>query len=151
MLRTFMATLLGLFLLTGAPVLAADQGTPDEAKVMAEKAAEAMKSMGKDKAFAAYQDPKGGFVDRDLYVFVIDDTGTVVSHGANEKLIGKSLIKVKDVNGVAFIEEMVKLAKSSGTGWVNYSWPHPVSKKIAPKTSYVVAVDGLAIGVGAYK
>src|SRR3712207_4704988 len=86
------------FVAVGASAFAGAQGTPDEAKALVEKAITTIKSDGKDKAFAAFNSPTGGFVDRDLYVFVYDLEGTVISHGGNNALIGKSLVNLKDAD-----------------------------------------------------
>lgn len=151
MLRIMTIAMIGLALTFATPATAADLGTPEEAKALAERAATAYESLGREDAFIASNDKTGEFVDRDLYVFVLDQEGTVLAHGANEKLIGKSLLNIKDVNGVLFVQDMVETAKSQGTGWVNYSWTHPITKKIAPKTSYLISRGNVIIGVGAYK
>ena len=49
-------------------VAAAEKGTAEEAVAMVKKAAALVKSSGKEKAFAEFNNPKGAFVDRDLYV-----------------------------------------------------------------------------------
>ncbi len=56
---------------------------------MAKKAADLFKDKGKD-AFAVFNNKQGPFVDRDLYVAVLDASGNVLAHGANEKLVGMS-------------------------------------------------------------
>jgi signal transduction histidine kinase len=48
---------------------------------------------------------------------------------------------------------MIDTAKSKGSGWVDYMWTNPQTKKVEPKSTYVVKVpefEGL-IGVGIYK
>lgn len=151
MFRIMTMAMIGLALTFVTQATAAELGTPDEAKALAERAVVAYAQMGRENAFNAYNDKSGAFVDRDLYVFVLDHAGTVLAHGANEKLIGKSLLKIKDVNGALFVQDMVETAKARGKGWVNYSWTHPITKKIAPKTSYLISRDDVIIGVGAYK
>ncbi len=64
-----------------------------------------MKANGKEKAFADFCNPKGAFVDPDLYITVYDLTGKCLAHGANSKMIGKDLIGLKDPDGVAFVKE----------------------------------------------
>ncbi|WP_119422114.1 cache domain-containing protein [Desertibaculum subflavum] len=132
-----------------APAQAAGGASPDEAKAMAMKAAEFLKSNGKDKAFAVFNDKaNANFRDRDLYVFVVDNSGVTVSHGTNHALIGKSLLNIKDVDGKPFVQEMIAIKES---GWVDYKWQNPQTKAVEPKTSYVVRVGDVVIGVGAYK
>jgi signal transduction histidine kinase len=130
---------------------AGSYGTAEEAKVMVAKAAELLTSEGGEKAYAAFADPSAGFIDRDLYVFVIDMAGTVVANGANKTLVGKSIVTLKDSSGKAFIEAMIEVAKTSGEGWVDYNWPNPTTKKIEPKSSFVRKVGDVLVGVGIYK
>ena len=146
----FVSAAFGLVAMAAA-AFAGEQGTPDEAKALALKAVELVKAEGKDKAFAAFNDTKGAFVDRDLYVFVLNHDGVTISHGANHALIGKNLSAVKDADGKAFIQEMVAIGKKGGEGWVDYKWSNPTTKKIEPKSSFVKAVGDMIVGVGVYK
>jgi signal transduction histidine kinase len=38
-----------------------------------------------------------------------------------------------------------------GSGWVDYKWPNPVTKKIQTKSAYVVKVNDNVCGTGYYK
>ena len=67
-----------------APVAhAAGLASPDDAKAMAIKAAEYLKSVGPEKAFAEFDAKDGPWHDRDLYVTVQDSKGVMVAHGTN--------------------------------------------------------------------
>jgi cytochrome c len=133
--------------------MAQDHGTKDEAKAMVNAALAHIKKAGNDQAFKDFTSDKTNWVKKDLYVFAVDTKGNVLAHGANEKLIGKNLIELKDQNGKPFAREFLEVAATKGEGWVDYDWPHPVSKKIEEKTSFVKRIpgfDGLVI-VGAYR
>ncbi|MBI3452812.1 MAG: cache domain-containing protein [Rhodospirillales bacterium] len=134
-----------------ATASAQSRGTPDEAKAMVAKAAALIGSAGAEKAFATFNDPAGGFVDRDLYVFVLDLDGNTMAHGGNKGLIGRSLINLKDADGKAFVHEMIAISNTKGEGWVDYTWVNPTNKKIEPKSSLVKKVDKFIVGVGVYK
>jgi len=153
MLRKLTIIALAIFALVGVQfgAMAGTNGTPDEAKAMVEKAAKLLAAEGKDKAFPVFDDSAGVFVDRDLYVFVLDSQGTTVAHGVNKALIGKSLLNIKDADGKAFIKEILDLANSKGEGWVDYKWPNPTTKKVEAKSSYVKKVGDVIVGVGVYK
>ena len=129
------------------PTWANGQATPDEAKAMAVKAAEYLKSVGPEKAFPEFNSKDGPWHDRDLYVTVLDPKGVDVVHGNNPGLIGKSLIDLKDVDGKPFIREMVAIKDA---GWVNFKWQNPLTKAVEPKTSYEARVGDYVVGVGAY-
>lgn len=115
---------------------------------MAIKAADYLKQNGPEKAFAAFDAPGGAFHDRDLYVFVQNNSGVVQAHGTNAALIGKNLISMKDVDGKPFVKDIVDV---KDTGWVDYKWLDPQTKLVEPKTSYIVRVGDYLVGVGAYK
>lgn len=127
------------------------RGTPQEAKELVKKAIAYLKEHGKEKAFAAFSDLNGKFVDGDLYIFVYDLSGKCLAHGANPKMIGKDLIDLKDADGKAFVKERIELAKSKGSGWQDYKFTNPVTKEIEQKTAYIERVDDIIIGCGAYK
>jgi signal transduction histidine kinase len=126
---------------------AVEYGSRDEAKAMAEKAAAFFTANGKDKAFAAINEGSDGFKDRDLYVFVYDDAGNCVAHGANKALIGKNLIDIRDTDGKALIREIVAVKTAA---WVDFKWQNPQTKAIEQKHAYVVRAGAYTFGVGAY-
>lgn len=127
-----------------------DWGTPEEAKAMSIAAGELIKAKGMEAAKAEFMSEGGKWHDRDLYVFVQNKEGVMVAHGAKAALVGKNLMPLKDPTGYAFVKEGVM--KITDQGWVDYSWQHPLTKKVAPKTTYIVVVDGeYYVGVGAYK
>lgn len=130
---------------------AADKGTKDEAVALVRKAIAFYKANGKDKTFAEVSNKSGQFVDRDMYVYILDTDAKMMAHGANEKLIGKDLTNLKDADGKLFAQELVGLAKAKKTGWVDYKWPNPVTKQIESKTTYLEPHDGYGFAVGVYK
>jgi len=77
--------------------------------------------------------------------------GTVRAHGANEKMIGKNLIDLKDVDGKAFVKERVELAAAKPTFWQDYKFTNPVSRKIEPKSMYCEKLDDAIVCGGIYK
>lgn len=129
---------------------AGEMGTPDEAKALSEKAAAWVNQAG-DAAFETFAAEDGGFVTKDLYVFCMDLDGKMLSHAKKPQLVGKNL---KDFNkyGDLLFQDMIAVAKSPGTGWVDYRWPYPGSDEVRQKTSYIIRNEkGFFCGVGAYK
>jgi hypothetical protein len=72
---------------------------------MVKKAVAAINSEGPDKAYAEIDDPKGAFVDRDLYIVVCRMDGVVLAHGADKTRIGLNVLHDKDVDGKEFVNE----------------------------------------------
>ncbi len=127
------------------------KATAAEATAMVKKGIAFIKANGKDKGMAEISNKTGQFVDRDLYLVVYALDGTVRAHGANEKMIGKNLIDLKDIDGKEFVKERVELAKSKGTFWQDYKFTNPVTKKIEPKSMYCEKLDDAAVCGGIYK
>lgn len=131
--------------------LAEERASTKEAEGLVHQAAAFLKKEGKDKAFAAFNDPKGPFTYRDLYIAAYDLSGTCVAHGAKKERIGKNALEEKDADGKQFVKERVELAKSAGKGWQEYKFQNPVSKKVEQKVAYLERVDDVILVCGAYK
>jgi cytochrome c len=136
-----------------APFIAhADAGaSPAEATAMVKKGVAFIKKEGKEKGYAEISSKTSQFKDRDLYLVVYGLDGVVRAHGANEKMIGKNLIDLKDVDGKAFVKERVELATAKGTFWQDYKFTNPTNKKIEPKSAYCEKLDDTAVCGGIYK
>ena len=126
--------------------------TPKAVMDHVDKSVKLIEEKGEDAAFPLLTDPNGEWVNGDLYVFIYDLSGNIVAH-LNNKLVGKNLLKVKDIKGKIFAAEFIKIAKSpAGEGWCEYYWPKPGEKTASPKASFIKKVPGkdLLVGVGTY-
>jgi len=131
---------------------AADGGaTTEQATAMVKKGVGFIKSNGAEKAYAEITSKTGQFRDRDLYLTVYGLDGVVRAHGANEKMVGKNLIELKDVDGKAFVKERLEMAKSHATFWQDYKFTNPENKKIEPKSMYCEKLDDTVVCGGIYK
>ena len=140
-----------VFGFAGNGFAAEKRGTAAEAEAMVKKAVAMAKAKGNDAAFAEVNNKNGQFTDRDLYVFVYDISGKVVAHGQNPKMIGKELIDMKDADGKAFVKERVEIAMTKGSGWQDYKFTNPLTKRIEHKRAYVERHEDLIFGSGIYK
>ncbi|MGO9136416.1 MAG: cache domain-containing protein [Syntrophales bacterium] len=150
-MKKLITIILVIGLLAGMTTFALARGTAKEAKGMLDKAVAYYKANGKDKAFAAFNDQKGQFVKEDLYIYVLDPNGVVVSHGANAKLIGQKLNDLKDSDGKKFIQAILDEAKAKGKGTMDYKWTNPTSKKVENKSTFFEKVGDMIILCGYYK
>lgn len=139
--------------LLSATACAAERGSADEAAALVKKAVAYLKANGKEKAFVEFNNPKGQFVDRDLYIFVygMDGTNLAIGNGNASKMVGKNLIEMRDADGRYIIKGFVELLNAKGKGWYDYKWPNPVTKAVEQKSSYVEKVDDMIVGAGIYK
>lgn len=89
---------------------------------------------------------------QDDYFWINDMKPVMVMHPMKPELEGQDLSKVKDPNGKALFNEMVKVAQAQGAGLVDYEWSKPGEKEPVPKVSYVELFKpwGWIIGSGIY-
>ncbi len=121
-----------------------------DANAWVEKAKSFYRHSGKRIALAEFSNPKGPFVEDELYIFVLSENGTMLAHGINEGFVGEDWSDVKDSDGKPYIKEIVDKANAKGSGWVQYKWHHPITKKELPKTVYFEKIDGMIICSGIY-
>lgn len=149
-LRTLSCTL--LLGLSATLATAAEGGaTEADATGMVKKGVAFLKANGKDKGYAEITSKTGQFRHQDLYLVVYGLDGTVHAHGANEKMVGKNLIDLKDVDGKAFVKERVEMGKTKASFWQDYKFTNPETKKIEPKTMYCERLDDSVVCGGIYK
>jgi signal transduction histidine kinase len=122
-----------------------------DAKEWVKNAVAFYESSGKRIALAAFTDPYGMFVQAELYIYVLNPTGTMLAHGINEKFVGEAFLELMDSDGKKFIREIVETANANGSGWVDYKWYHPVIREWLPKAAYFEKVDDLIIVSAVYK
>ncbi len=151
MKKVAIVTLVVLCLFSGL-AYAQKKATRESCQALVKKAVAYYKEVGREKALAAFSDPKGKFVDGEDYLSVYNMEATTVAHGTNSALIGKNWIGLKDANGKLFMKAFVDAANKPGaSGWIDYAWTNPVTKKVAPKEAYFIRVDDLIIAAGYYK
>lgn len=125
--------------------------TAEQATAMVKKGLSFIKANGTEKGYAEITSKTSQFKFQDLYLVVYGLDGTVHAHGANEKMVGRNLIELKDVDGKAFVKERVELGKANATFWQDYKFTNPESKKIEPKTMYCERLDQTVVCGGIYK
>jgi methyl-accepting chemotaxis protein len=130
-----------------------EYGNADDAVELVKRGVEFANTHGMD---ALLQDinklANGRFLDRDLYLLVLDlDTGAWVAHGTNPRVVGVVGTEIKDLHGRHFVQDLVRVAKSEGQGWVEYRWAHPVTNEEQDKATYIVRVGDYGVGAGIYK
>jgi cytochrome c len=155
-LRAFVTEFFALCMLLAASGAQAGNATADEAIAMVKKGVAFIKAQGTEKGYAEISNKQGQFIDRDLYLVVYGLDGTVLAHGANEKMVGKNLIDLKDIDGKAFVgkafvKERVELGQTKSSFWQDYKFTDPVTKKIEPKTTYCERLDASVVCGGIYK
>ena len=89
-----------------------------------------------------------------LYVFVLDTDLNLVAH-FKTPIVGRNQKGKPDAKGKMFRDEILAKALKDGSGWVDYYFENPKTKKLAHKNSFVKLVKGsngvdYIIGCGKY-
>ncbi|HET7525518.1 MAG TPA: methyl-accepting chemotaxis protein, partial [Burkholderiaceae bacterium] len=113
------------------------QGCADEAKAMAERAARLIDTIGGDDAVRQFHDPNGAFRDRDLYIVVADRDDYFRAFGSDPSKAGKRRSEAIPQGNQAAIRDATWRAVAAGGGWIEFSAPHPITKRIVDKLGYV--------------
>ena len=126
------------------------RATPEQARALRNKAVDALV---KDEAgtLKAINSLQGGFLQDDLYVFVVDlSTGRYVAHGTNLRLINTDFSKIKDPDGKPVGEPILKLMAEQDQGEYKYRWKNPVTGKVENKHAYLRKSGHYMVAVGYY-
>ncbi len=151
MKKTLFTAMMLIFLISGISL--AGTATPDECIAKCKEAAIVITDKGPDAAIAEINKRDGNFVWKDTYVFLMDMDGKMLAHPIKSSLVGKNMLEIKDSNGKFLFQEFIRVAKTSGVGWVDYTWPRPGEDRATQKSSYILKVIGkdLILGAGIYK
>ncbi|HSI57976.1 MAG TPA: methyl-accepting chemotaxis protein [Ideonella sp.] len=127
------------------------QGSADEARALVERAMGVVRQRGLEAASATFKDRSAPFLDRDLYIFIVDRDGRYQTHGAKPEMGGKRVHEVPGIDGDRFTHDAWAAAEAGG-GWIEYDIVNPGSGVVQPKASYVVPIDKrLLLGCGIYR
>ncbi|MEN9889731.1 MAG: hypothetical protein RLY78_26 [Pseudomonadota bacterium] len=128
------------------------QGSADEARALVDRALPLLQRQGVQAAMPTLQSRDQGFVDRDLYVFVLDRKGQYRLHGAKPQMQGKRVHEVPGIDGDRFVRDAWAAAEHQDGGWVEYDIVNPETGQVQPKASYVIALDAQQlVGCGVYR
>ena len=116
------------------------QGCADEARAMAERAAQCVRDAGVSEAARRFHDRSGGFVDRDLFVILMDRRGNFLAFGADPSKANKPAVAAPGVDVDALNRKVYAMADAGG-GWVEFRSLHPITRAPVDKMAYVVPVN----------
>jgi methyl-accepting chemotaxis protein len=129
-----------------------DRGESRERAIeLVRRGIEHLRARGPKKALADFSDPKGGFVEGDYYLAVLDLNCVLRANGGNPHLVGNDDSELEDVDGKRFAAEFIEIARTRGRGWVDYRWMNPATRSIQPKSTYVEREGDYVLACGIYR
>jgi cytochrome c len=147
LIRTMMLAIFAVGFVTTA--CAQERATLEQAKAMVKKARAYIQKVGPEKAYAEISNPKGQFVDREIYIYVYDKNLNNLAHGGNQRLIGKNLADLRDTDGVYLNKGLLEVAQKGG-GTFKFRFLNPATKTIEVKTGYAEMEGDVMVGSGVY-
>jgi len=126
------------------------RASAEQARALMDKASSDLQKNEK-ATLTAINSLKGGYLQDDLYVFVVDlDTRRYVAHGTNLRLINTDFAKIKDPDGKPVGEPILALIGKQDSGEYEYRWKNPVTGKVEDKHAYLKKVGHFLVAVGYY-
>ena len=116
-----------------------------------DRAVDYLQKNGPEISFAAFNEPKGLFINGPYYVYVVGMDGFMHANGGSQiALAGKNAIDLRDASGKPLIRDLLEQAKSNPTGSIEYHWLNRVSNHVDVKVSLYKKVDNYIVCVGYY-
>lgn len=117
------------------------QGCADEARAMVERAVALIKAQGRSAAVSRFHDRQhGGFVDRDMFIIVIDRQGYFRAFGVDPSKADKPAVAAPGVD-VQALNMKTWATADQGGGWIEFTSLHPATKLPVEKMAYVLGAD----------
>lgn len=144
--------LAGIVMLAASTLATAgEHATPREARALFDQAVKHLQANGSDKAWPAFNERKGAFVRKDLYVYVIDRQGTYVANGAApDSLIGLKVLDTVDAAGSPIFRQMIAVTDKQPEARIRYVWLNRKSNHVEPKVAWLHREGDYILGVGYY-
>jgi hypothetical protein len=110
------------------------------------------KNKGKTAALTSFNNPMGGFVNKNMSIFAYDYDGKALALPYSIGSVGTNQIGLTDPSGFRYVEQMRNMAKIGKGAFVTYKEANPLSMGVVmKKVSYVINVDGnYWIGAGVF-
>ena len=141
-MKQLLATYCG-FLLIVVTSTFVSASTTEEVTALVDQTAQAM-AKNSYATLAKINAGKHPYKDKDnpaLYAFVLDTELNLIAH-FKTAIVGRNMKGKPDAKGKLFRDEILAKALKDGTGWVEYHYENPKTKKLAHKTTFLKLVKG---------
>lgn len=127
------------------------RGNREEARRLFDHAVATVKNFGRQQALEIMDDPVNGYIDRDLYVIGLDDTGFFVLDPRRIYPRDKDMRGAKDANGKLFIQEVLANSKNNRINEFSCTIMNPLKGIAEDKRGFLWRTDDLTLLVGYYE
>lgn len=127
------------------------QGSADEARQLVFDAMVRIGAIGYEAAYEEFHDPAGPYLEKDLYIFVLDRAGHYLCCGTSYEREGSLVHEMTGINGDKMLADCWQVCDVDGGGWVRYTIERPDASEVVEKLSYVIPLDeDRLVGCGCY-
>jgi PAS domain S-box-containing protein len=104
------------------------------------------------KTFLKSQLDSISFADGEGYIFVKSFSGVELVNRTQPELIGTNIWEMEDSSGLKVVQEIARVARRDGGGFVEYQWNKPSLGRLVGKLSFVRAYPdwNWIVGAGVY-
>lgn len=140
--------LAGALLASVSPAISGDSPPATEqarrTQALVDKAAALVDKEGK-AAFVEFRKKGSEWFHGSTYLFAYDMNANVLLNPAFPKREGTNVMGKRDANGKLLHVAIINVAKTKGSGWVDYMFPKPGQTRPSKKWAYVkkVTIDGV--------
>ena len=120
------------------------QGCADEARALVERAGDLIQSVGLPAAVSRFHARDGGFIDRDLFIIVLDRKGCFRAFGMDPGKADKPAVAAPGVD-IAELNAKTYARADEGGGWFEFRSLHPQTRVPVDKMAYVLPVGDLVV------
>jgi cytochrome c len=115
-----------------------------QTEVLVNKAAALIEANGK-ASFSEFRKKDSEWFHGDTYLFVYDLKANVLLNSAFPQREGTNVTGQKDGKGKLFHDEIIHVAETKGSGWVDYMFPKPGETDLSQKWTYAkkVTIDSI--------
>lgn len=147
-LKLFIPTVVVMMLFLFGMAWAGESATPEECMRKCYEAAEFLSQAG-EAGLEEFKDPKGRWVWKDTYIFVLDcDRRITVAHIVPQ-VVGKPINILTDPKGNPFGEMICDAGSKPKGGWIEYWWPRKGEALPSRKISFCYHAEGTPYKFGA--
>jgi hypothetical protein len=117
--------------------------TKKQAQELLNKAKDYAKSVGCEKAFAEFSNPKSPFntTYEKTYITAGDAKGITLAHGAYPIIVGQNHSDVKDAEGKFFVRQIQENLKKSNRSEIEYKWNDTKEQKVVVRHQITETFD----------
>ena len=110
---------------------------------LTKRAAMFIKEQGREKGLAEIMNAEGVLKKGGTVVTATDFAGVCLADPAHPELVGQNRYDLNDPDNKYYIREAIRIAKTRGSGWLEWSFVDPRTEKTIRLNAWIQRVEGM--------